>query len=231
MTWALPNDEPAPVLEPFNEDLDHWWGEHSHIQNEIERVRSVADAAQWDLLDVLKTLSEIQRTHDPRHAQNLAEGLQREYGEQAPLPHGLYDADFHQALNDVAKVYDDLKQDGLLSAYKFLRDQIEQKVEARLRTRPTRDQIDRVRLHYDPGSLTLQSLDVDRAELGDEPPTPLEPSDGRPMVSGFEVARPGEIVFFFIASRYAAVPGPDRLPAMMRSRICERIIELRFDSG
>lgn len=230
MTWALPSDGPAPVLEPFNEDLDNWWGERSDIHDRIERVRRVAAIAQGDLLDIVETLTEIQTTPDPRHAQDLAESVSYEYGEQAPLPRNLFDEDFLLALDQVAKVYDDLKQEGLLSAYKLLRERIEREVEAATRTQPTRDQIDRVKLGYDPDSLRLKSLRVDRAELVDDPPKPLKVSWGeRPEVSGFEVARPGTIVFFFLASWYALAE-PNRLPAMMRSMVCERIIELRSDS-
>ena len=229
MVWALPSDEPAPVLEPFNEDLDNWWGERSDIHEMIEDVRRTAAKAQGDLLDVVDTLTEIQTTSDPRRAQELAEGLADDYGEHAPLPRGLYDGDFQLALSQVAEVYDHLKQAGLLSSYSNLRASIEQKILAALQTRPTRDRIDRVRLRYHPHSLALESIDVAQAEVADDPPRPLEePRGGASEVHGFEVAQAGEIVFFFLAGRYAPTLGPDRLPEIMRSQICQRIVELRF---
>lgn len=237
MSWALPRppDEPLPVLEMYSEQIDNWWGDSDETMRQIEATRATARRAQWDLEEVLEKLREIETTNDPIRGHEIAESISYEFGNRVALPDDLYDTEFHHVLLFHRRRYEQLGEAGLLNSHAALRraalDSVVSQLEPRIHSEETGVCV--ISTRYDAETFRDPSTTFRSAD-----PSSLWPAESRnstwryadtPDSMGILLAEPGFVELYLLPSYYSRYRGGvSAVARLVRGKICECILELRF---
>jgi hypothetical protein len=236
MSWALPRppEEPLPVLQMYAEEIDNWWGDSDETLRQIEATRTTARHAQWDIEEVLEQLREIETTNDPIKGQEIAESISHEFGNHVRLP-DLYDPDFQNVLLFHRRRYEQLDQAGLLNGHAALRravlDSVVSGLERGVHLEETEVYV--ISTRYEAETFRNPSIVFTSAQASSIWPAESWDSTWRyantPDSMGILRAGPGFVELYLLPSYYTRYHGGIRAVArLVRGKICERILELRF---
>ncbi len=109
---------PDDINSIYREPMDNWWG---NIPEEFYKMKKSAQKSLYEIENAANMLHEIVSTNDPEQALVMADDIKCEYGTSSPFPRDLFNEDFLTVVREHKTRHDNLRKQGLLDSFLFLR--------------------------------------------------------------------------------------------------------------
>ena len=165
ISWALPSSKiDLNAIQPeYNEPIDNWYGDIPSAFNDIKKTAQRAMLKIEEIFNFLKLLTE---EADPLKAEEIIEDIAYHCRDGSgtwsiSIPNNLDDQDFFAVCKRHKKVYDYLKNDGLLDSFLNMKDELRYRLMQYIEPLIPMDgnSVHLFSFTYDPNTLKILSFD------------------------------------------------------------------------